>query len=243
MIGAYRLALAAALFAALALALLGHPAAGLAQGEAAAASPVQAAAVAPPAPATVLPERRRVRVLEASTLYRRQIEQVVSDLWGLNGSAARLAAQLHQESAFRIRARSPLGAQGLAQFMPATARWIAEVYPDELGQFDPWDPAQAIRAAAVYDRHLVDRNPGATDCDTWAFGLSAYNGGEKYLRRERMAADVAGRDRSRWFGHAADYRVRGPSAFRENREYVRRILIDLEPAYLDAGWAGSAVCA
>ncbi len=44
------------------------------------------------------------------------------------------------ESRFDTKARSPKGAQGIAQFMPATAK--------ERGLADPYDPAQAIPASA-----------------------------------------------------------------------------------------------
>ncbi len=51
-----------------------------------------------------------------------------------------LAALLRSESGFDPRAVSPAGAQGIAQFMPATAAGM--------GLRDPFDPAQAIPAAA-----------------------------------------------------------------------------------------------
>lgn len=189
------------------------------------------------ATASVTP-RAHVSVPEVNAMYRRWVEQAVAEEWGVDGSPARLAAQLHQESRWDASARSPVGAEGLAQFMPGTARWIAQKFPDKLGQFDPADPQQAALAAAVYDAWLVHRNPGRTACDSWAFGLSAYNGGEKYLRIERTRA----RDRMTWFGSVADTRARSAPAWRENRDYVRRILLQLEPAYIDAGWSGQAVC-
>lgn len=184
-----------------------------------------------------------VRVPELSAMYRRWVEQAAAEEWGVDGSPARLAAQLHQESSWNPMARSAVGAEGLAQFMPATARWIAGKFPDKLGQFDPWDPQQAALAAAVYDAWLVKRNPGTTACDSWAFGLSAYNGGETRLKREQTLAQRRGTDPRVWFGSVADQRARGPSAWRENRGYVRRILLVLEPSYIAAGWAGKAACA
>lgn len=184
----------------------------------------------------------RVTVPEVNAMYRRWVEQAVAEEWGVDGSPARLAAQLHQESRWDAAARSPVGAEGLAQFMPSTARWIAQKFPDKLGQFDPSDPQQAALAAAVYDAWLVHRNPGRTPCDSWAFGLSAYNGGEKYLGIEQARALAAHRDRAVWFGNVADMRARSLAAWRQNRDYVRRILLQLEPAYIDAGWAGQAVC-
>jgi hypothetical protein len=56
-------------------------------------------------------------------------------------SPALLAAMAKTESNFNPRAGSPAGAQGLMQFMPATARSYG---------IDPWDPAQAIDGAARY---------------------------------------------------------------------------------------------
>lgn len=184
-----------------------------------------------------------VVVPEASAMYRHWVEQAVAEEWGVSGSPARLAAQLHQESSWNPRAHSPVGAEGLAQFMPSTARWMAEAFPDRLGSFDPWDPRQAALAAAVFDAWLVKRNPGIDTCSTWAFALSAYNGGETALRREQRAADRAGRSPRLWFDNVARYRARSPSAWRENRGYVSRILTVLEPAYIAAGWAGQAACA
>lgn len=203
------------------------------------ASPAEAAT-----PASVSPVARpAVAVPEVSAMYRRWVEQAVAEEWGVDGSPARLAAQLHQESSWNPKAHSPVGAEGLAQFMPGTARWIAQRFPDRLGGFDPWDPQQAALAAAIYDAWLADRNPGTGQCSTWSFALSAYNGGEGNLRQEQALALKAGRDRRRWAGNVADMRARSLAAWRENRAYVRRILTVLEPAYIDAGWAGQAVCA
>ncbi|AGG89909.1 transglycosylase SLT domain-containing protein [Rhodanobacter denitrificans] len=200
---------------------------------------VASAAPAKPAAAAHV----RVAVPEVNTMYRRYVEQAVAEEWGVEGSPARLAAQIHQESSWNAKARSPVGAEGLAQFMPSTGAWIAEAFPDKLGQFDPWDPQQAALAAAVYDAWLVKRNPGTTQCDSWAFGLSAYNGGEKRLHQEMQLAERKRLDAGTWFGSVSDQRARSAAAWRENRGYVRRILLVLEPAYLDAGWSGKEVCA
>lgn len=184
-----------------------------------------------------------VRVPEVGALQRLYVEQAAAEVWGVDASPARLAAQIHQESHWRSHARSGVGAQGLAQFMPATARWIAQQFPDRLGQFDPWNPQQAALAAAVYDHWLWTRQAGDNVCARWAFALSAYNGGERALGQEQVRAERAGANPLLWFGQVAEYRARSPAAWRENRGYVRQILLILEPAYIDAGWAGTAVCA
>ena len=81
-----------------------------------------------------------------------------------NVSAALLAAQLYAESNFNPFARSGAGAQGIAQFMPATAR--------ALGLDNPFDAAQAIDAQAHLMRDLLRRFASVP------LALAAYNAGE-----------------------------------------------------------------
>lgn len=194
------------------------------------------------APTKPMPATGAPRIPDSSAMYRRWVEQAAVEVWGVDASPARLAAQLHQESSWNPRARSAAGAEGLAQFMPATSRWIAQRFPDRLGDFDPWDPQEAALAAALYDRWLIERNRGANACASWAFGLSAYNGGERWLHDEQALARRAGRDPGLWFDNVALARARSAPAWRENRGYVHRVLLELEPAYIAAGWSGEAVC-
>ena len=88
---------------------------------------------------------------------------------------ARLAAQLYQESQFDAAAVSPVGARGIAQFMPAT--WGAHgLDANGDGAANPNDPEDAIPAAAAYDCALakrVARVPG----DLVSNMLAAYNAG------------------------------------------------------------------
>jgi hypothetical protein len=78
-------------------------------------------------------------------------------------SAVLLAAQIAQESGFDPNAVSPVGAEGIAQFMPGTAA--------SYGLTDPFDPAQAIDAQAHLMRDLL-RQFGSI-----ALALAAYNAG------------------------------------------------------------------
>lgn len=182
-----------------------------------------------------------VTVPESSALYRHALQREASATFGLDAPVARFAAQLHQESGWRPDARSPY-AQGLAQFTPATAEWIAEAYP-ALRPADPWDPLWSIRAQVTYMGHLWQGVTGAaTECDRWAFALSAYNGGPGWVARDRRLASAKGADASRWWSHTELHSKRAAWAFKENRGYPRRILLLLEPAYIAAGWPGSAVC-
>lgn len=80
-----------------------------------------------------------------------------------NISAALLAAQAYRESGFNPFARSPAGAQGIAQFMPATAR--------SYGLANPYDAAAAIDAQAHMMRDLLRRFASVP------LALAAYNAG------------------------------------------------------------------
>jgi soluble lytic murein transglycosylase-like protein len=81
-----------------------------------------------------------------------------------------LAAQLYAESGFNPFARSPAGAQGIAQFMPGTAR--------AYGLADPYNPAAAIDAQAHLMSDLLERVGGKL-----ALALAAYNAGPGAVER------------------------------------------------------------
>lgn len=186
----------------------------------------------------------RVRVPEHAVTYRLRIEREAARNFGLDAPVARLAAQIHQESGWRSDAASPY-AYGLTQFTPATARWLPTVCP-EVGAVDVWDPSWSIRAQSCYMAWLYNRagrvGPGNyTYCSRWAFALRAYNGGEGWLLRERKKAQAAGANANAW-REVEGFRSRATWAHHENIGYPQRILLRLEPAYLNAGWAGSPVC-
>jgi soluble lytic murein transglycosylase-like protein len=86
-----------------------------------------------------------------------------------NVGAAVLAAQLYAESNFNPFARSPAGAQGIAQFMPATAR--------AYGLKDPFDASKAIDAQAHLMHDLL-RQFGSVP-----LALAAYNAGPAPVQR------------------------------------------------------------
>lgn len=171
--------------------------------------------------------------------YEREIRTSAYRVFGLNAPVAVLAAQLHQESSWNPQARSWVGAQGLAQFMPATGRDMAQRYPGECAPYNPLDPSWAIRCQHRYMRELLDSlKPrtarGFTPCSAWAFGLSAYNGGLGWVQRDRTAATAAGRDPDVWFAHVevTPDRRRAPQFIKENRGYPQRILTVLQPRYV-----------
>jgi len=86
-----------------------------------------------------------------------------------------LAAQLASESAWDPNAVSPAGAEGIAQFMPATWKDYG-VDADGDGKADPFDPDDAIMSAALLNcvnADLVAKVPG----DPLRNTLAAYNAG------------------------------------------------------------------
>lgn len=74
-------------------------------------------------------------------------------------------AQMHQESAFKLKATSHKGASGLMQLMPATAR--------RFGVSSIYDPKQNIDAGVKYMRWLLDTFKGDV-----ILALAGYNAGE-----------------------------------------------------------------
>ena len=95
--------------------------------------------------------------------------------------AGMLARLLWQESRYRPEIisgekRSPAGAVGIAQFMPATAA--------EWG-IDPRDPFASIAAAGKYLAWLRAR------LSSWSEALAAYNWGIGNVRRKGLAAAPA----------------------------------------------------
>lgn len=169
-------------------------------------------------------------------------------IWGLDAPVATFAAQIHQESAWRANARSRAGAAGMSQFMPATARWIASVYPS-LATMQPDNPVWAMRALLTYDLHLWQRIRAADDCQRMAMTLSAYNGGLGWIYRDQQLARAApgkgpGKpiDATLWFDGIERLNAgRSPAAWRENRDYPRRILHGHQLRYIAAGF-GQGVC-
>lgn len=81
------------------------------------------------------------------------------------------------ESGFNTRARSPIGATGLLQVMPETAR--------KYGAKDLDDPAQVVAAGAKYLHVLLDRYQGDLQK-----AVAAYNCGEKALDEGRITEET-----------------------------------------------------
>lgn len=104
-------------------------------------------------------------------------------------------AVIQVESAFDPLARSPKGAMGLMQLMPATAA--------EMGVSDPYDPDQNIRGGVAYLRRLLDRydnneelalaayNAGPTAVSEYGNAVPPYGETERYVRRIQVLTAVS----------------------------------------------------
>jgi membrane-bound lytic murein transglycosylase F len=103
-----------------------------------------------------------------------------------------IVSQMYQESRFNPNAKSWVGAQGLLQVMPRTAR--------ELGISNLRDPEQGVSAGVRYLNWLLQRFEPDLDIGerTW-FALAAYNAGLGHVRDARRLAARKGWDPDQWF--------------------------------------------
>ena len=176
----------------------------------------------------------------AALQYRAPLTREARAVWGMDAPVALFAAQIHTESWWRNDTVSSVGAQGLAQFMPSTAKWLPTVAP-ETGRPAPFDPRWSLRACVTYDKWLHDRlrpmrAASLATGEHMAFMLSAYNGGLGWVGKDRALAARTGRNPDRWFGHVSDVNAgRNKSAIKENRRYVT-LIFQRQSAYVAAGW-------
>ena len=187
----------------------------------------------------LLPVPALAEVPRDALRYQRDLTRHARAVWGLDAPVATFAAQIHQESRWRADARSPVGAQGIAQFMPATASWISGVY--RWGEAQPYNPGWAMRALVTYDRWLWDRVRAAEHCSRMAMSLSAYNGGLGWVYRDQKLAASRALNPAVWFGQVEKVNAgRSAANIAENRSYPRLILLKWQPVY--AGWGKAVKC-
>jgi len=95
-----------------------------------------------------------------------KIDQIIFDAASREALDPRLVhAVIWQESKYDVDARSPVGAQGLMQLMPATAHRFGCEKPD--------DPAENVEAGTKYLHWLLERFEGNVE-----LALAGYNAGE-----------------------------------------------------------------
>jgi radical SAM/Cys-rich protein len=84
-----------------------------------------------------------------------------------------LMAIARRESAFFPQARSPVGARGLMQIMPATGKQVAKSIGRKHNGSDLYEVDHNVLLGSAYYRQLLDRFDGNR-----VFALTAYNGGD-----------------------------------------------------------------
>jgi soluble lytic murein transglycosylase-like protein len=125
----------------------------------------------------VVPEAPGIRATTpmASAPVREQFEPLIREHAARQALRVELVrAVIQVESGYNPSARSPKGAMGLMQLMPATAR--------QLGVRNAYDPAENIRGGCTYLRQLLDRYQGNEE-----LALAAYNAGSEAVDRHGNA--------------------------------------------------------
>src|SRR5450631_4169993 len=125
-------------------------------------------------------DRFREGLIRAA-VWEKQIARTLSE----HGVPPEIAALPHVESSFNLAAYSKVGAAGLWQFMPSTARRYMRVDSIVDERLDPYSATAAAANLMLYNYRLVG---------TWPLAVTAYNHGPGGLRRaqdELGTSDIA----------------------------------------------------
>jgi membrane-bound lytic murein transglycosylase D len=90
------------------------------------------------------------------------------------------------ESEFNVEALSPVGALGLWQFMPGTARDFGLQVNPAQSLDERTDPIKSSRAAAQYLSMLLKQ----FGTDRYMLAVASYNAGQNKIRRKALAAQI-----------------------------------------------------
>ncbi len=105
-----------------------------------------------------------------------------------------LVSQMYQESRFNPQAKSWVGALGLMQVMPRTAK--------EMNIKNLKEPEQGIKAGVRYLNWVRDRFEKELNVkDRMWFTLASYNAGQGHVKDARRLARQQGLNPNRWFDH------------------------------------------
>ncbi len=153
---------------------------------------------------------------------------------GFNLDRAFVYAVMRQESKFRTSAKSPAGARGLMQLMPATAGLMARTRFSGQRRDELLDPVLNVTLGERYLTHLLGHD--GIDGNLF-YAMTAYNGGPGNMKKWRRKADYR--------GDPLLYIESIPS--RETRIFIERVLtnlwiyryrMDQEPPSLEAVVSG-----
>jgi len=160
-------------------------------------------------------------VKNAASEAERKKFQAVVDLFKKYGTRYDLdyllmAAQGYQESTLDHRARSPVGAIGIMQVMPATGK---DMKVGDISQIEA-----NIHAGVKYMRFMMDQYYKDEPMDNLNRALmtfASYNAGPGRIRQLRLAAEKKGLDPNLWFGNVE--RIASERIGRETVTYVSNI--------------------
>ena len=114
-----------------------------------------------------------------------------------------MAAQAYQESTFDPQAVSHMGAMGLMQLMPGTARDVG------ISQSEVFEPASNVRGATKLINQLNTHYSFIADADERInFILGAYNAGPGHLDDARALAKKYGKNPDVWLGNVDAFVLR-----------------------------------
>ena len=106
--------------------------------------------------------------------------------------ASWILAVIMAESSFRPQVRSPQGAQGLMQLMPATATWVAGLMgKTDFDPMDVWEPSVNIALGSFYLNWLYERFGGDI-----TLMLAAYNAGQGNVQNWLNDAELSSNGRT-----------------------------------------------
>jgi membrane-bound lytic murein transglycosylase MltF len=134
-------------------------------------------------------EAERKKFLSLIQLFKKYGDQYDVD-WLL------MAAQGYQESQLNQKVRSPVGAIGVMQVMPATGK---ELNVGNIAQVEP-----NIHAGIKYMRFMIDQYYGKepmTKLDKALFAFASYNAGPARVQRLRAEATKRGLNPNVWFNN------------------------------------------
>ena len=153
-------------------------------------------------------ERTRAEIDVAQRFPTPYREQVVARAREAGLDPAVLFGLIRQESRFITDARSGVGASGLMQLMPATARWTAQKIGIDFRPEMVNDPSVNLQLGAAYLKRVLDDFGGSL-----AMATAAYNAGPGRPRRWREGG--ATMEPAAWAECIP---------FNETRDYVKKVL-------------------
>ncbi|MDZ7776534.1 MAG: transporter substrate-binding domain-containing protein [Bacteroidales bacterium] len=108
-----------------------------------------------------------------------------------------LSSLIYQESKFNPKARSWVGAQGLMQMMPATAKW--------LGYSSVSNPKTSVEAGAKYLKKLENNWQEIPEGERKKFVMASYNAGPNHVADARRLTKKYGGNPNIWYGEVDEY--------------------------------------